>query len=115
LKRENGREALEILKEQPEKIDMILLDLMMPEMDGTTFLEKKAEDEKTAGIPVIIITVDDTVGRQMQTLSLGAEDYIVKPFVPEIALRRVDNILGIGRLMGQVAAFGETGLEVGKV
>lgn len=90
---ENGKEALEILAKNPREIDLILLDLMMPVMDGTTFLEYKHNDKDIAGIPVIIITADDTTKRQVQTLNMGADDYIVKPFVPEIAMRRVSHVL----------------------
>lgn len=90
---ENGQVALEVLAANPGKIDIILLDLMMPVMDGTTFLEHKRNIPQIAGIPVIIITADDTTKRQVQALELGADDYIVKPFVPEIAIRRVKNVL----------------------
>lgn len=90
---ENGQEALDILAGHSGEIDIILLDLMMPLMDGTEFLKRKHEDEAIADIPVIIITSDDTTKRQVQSLELGADDYIVKPFVPEIAIRRVHNVL----------------------
>lgn len=90
---ENGQEALDFLTGHPGEVDIILLDLMMPLMDGTEFLERKHEDEAIADIPVIIITSDDTTKRQVQSLELGADDYIVKPFVPEIAIRRVHNVL----------------------
>lgn len=93
IEAENGKHALEILSQKRGEIDIILLDLMMPVMDGTTFLEKKSVDVKISGIPVIIITADDTTRRQIQTLELGADDYIVKPFIPEIAIRRVENVL----------------------
>lgn len=93
MEAENGKEALEVLAKNSGNIDIILLDVMMPVMDGTTFLEYKRNDKKIAGIPVIIITADDTTKRQMQTLNLGADDYIVKPFVPEIAMRRVSQVL----------------------
>lgn len=56
--------------------------------------------------PVIIITADDTTGHQIQMLQLGAEDYIVKPFVPEIAMRRVENVLGAGRLLKRMSVAG---------
>lgn len=90
---ENGQEALDILAGHSGEVDIILLDLMMPLMDGTEFLKRKHEDEAIADIPVIIITSDDTTKRQVQSLELGADDYIVKPFVPEIAIRRVHNVL----------------------
>lgn len=76
-------------------------------MDGMEFLKRKQQDAVLAGIPVIIITADDTTGHQIQMLQLGAEDYIVKPFVPEIAMRRVENVLGAGRLLKRVSVAGE--------
>lgn len=111
----NGAEALSILAEHSGEIALILLDLRMPVMDGLTFLERKSKDSGIAGIPVIVITADDTTRRQLQTLELGAEDYIVKPFVPEIAFRRVEHVIGLGRLMGQLVTAGEKGLEGEKI
>ena len=105
LEAENGKQALEILEAHSNNVDIILLDLTMPVMDGTTFLAHKRANHDIAGIPVIIITADDTSVRQTQTLELGADDYIIKPFVPKIALRRVKNVLDArqqfkGRLKG---------------
>lgn len=97
---ENGKEALTYLNEHPGEVDVILLDLMMPVMDGTEFLRHKQSDAAIAGIPVIIITSDDTTRRQAQTMELGADDYIAKPFVPEIAIRRVHNVLEARRTLG---------------
>lgn len=93
IEAENGQEALDYLEKHPEDVDIILLDLIMPLMDGTEFLQCKQENEKISDIPVIIITSDDTANRQVQSLELGADDYIVKPFIPEIARRRVRNVL----------------------
>lgn len=107
LEAENGADAFEVLNRESGKVDIILLDLAMPVMDGMEFLKRKQQDAVLAGIPVIIITADDTTGHQIQMLQLGAEDYIVKPFVPEIAMRRVENVLGAGRLLKRVAVAGE--------
>lgn len=93
LEAENGKEALDYLKMHPGEVNIILLDLMMPVMNGQEFLEQKQENAALADIPVIIITSDDTAKRQAQALELGADDYIVKPFIPEIAIRRVRNVL----------------------
>lgn len=93
LEAESGKDALTYLEEHPGEVDIILLDLMMPVMDGTEFLQHKRQNAAIAEIPVIIITSDDTTRRQAQALELGADDYIVKPFVPEIAIRRVHNVL----------------------
>lgn len=107
LEAENGADAFEVLNRESGKVDIILLDLAMPVMDGMEFLKRKQQDAVLAGIPVIIITADDTTGHQIQMLQLGAEDYIVKPFVPEIAMRRVENVLGAGRLLKRVSVAGE--------
>lgn len=46
-----------------------------------------------ADIPVVIITADDTTEQQIDTMRMGADEYIVKPFIPEIVIRRVENVL----------------------
>jgi DNA-binding response OmpR family regulator len=71
---------------------MILLDLMMPGMNGQTFMQERKNDPRILNIPVVIITADDTTEQQVLTMELGASDYIVKPFIPEIVTRRVQNV-----------------------
>ena len=88
----DGEEALHILEEQNYKVDMILLDLMMPGMNGQTFMQERKNDPRILNIPVVIITADDTTEQQVLTMELGASDYIVKPFIPEIVTRRVQNV-----------------------
>ena len=88
----DGEEALRILEEQNYKVDMILLDLMMPGMNGQTFMQERKNDPRILNIPVVIITADDTTEQQVLTMELGASDYIVKPFIPEIVTRRVQNV-----------------------
>lgn len=91
LEAENGKEALELLKEQ--RVDIILLDVAMPVMDGITFLEHRCNNDVISDIPVIIMTADDTPEQQIKALSMGANDYMVKPFVKELVIRRVENVL----------------------
>ncbi|MEG2000687.1 MAG: EAL domain-containing protein, partial [Evtepia sp.] len=93
LEAENGVEALEILKEKQNRIDLILLDISMPVMDGKKFLQYKNTLPELDGVPVIMITADDSPEQQISTFSLGANDYIVKPFIPEVVTRRVQNVL----------------------
>jgi Response regulators consisting of a CheY-like receiver domain and a winged-helix DNA-binding domain len=81
---------MEMLKEHND-IGIILLDIVMPEMNGWEFLEIKKNDGDIAGIPVIIITAEDKLSDQEQAASLGITDYITKPFVPEIVRKRVNN------------------------
>lgn len=105
----NGREA--IYAARREKPDLILLDLMMPEMDGYTFLKQYRQESQT---PVIIITAKEEETDAVLGLELGADDYVIKPFrMRELAsrvravLRRVE---GAGK-PGRVFKAGELELD----
>ncbi|MEG1747000.1 MAG: EAL domain-containing protein [Oscillospiraceae bacterium] len=89
----NGAEAIEVLRLHPNEIDLILLDITMPVMDGTEFLQYKKGVPELDGLPVIIITADDSPKQQVNTFSLGANDYLIKPFIPEVVTRRVQNVM----------------------
>ncbi|MEG1687735.1 MAG: EAL domain-containing protein, partial [Angelakisella sp.] len=103
LEAENGREALELLQSNRAQIDLILLDISMPVMDGKEFLQSKKNLPEFDGIPVIMITADDSPSQQISTLSLGANDYIVKPFIPEVVTRRVKNVVESNRRFKEMA------------
>ncbi|MEG7531620.1 MAG: EAL domain-containing protein, partial [Hungatella sp.] len=90
---ENGVQAIQILQEHQNQIDLILLDISMPVMDGKEFLQYKKRLPELDVIPVIIITADDSPQQQISTFTLGANDYIMKPFIPEVVTRRVKNVL----------------------
>jgi diguanylate cyclase (GGDEF)-like protein len=92
---ESGKQALEIIeKDLP---DLILLDVMMPEMDGFQVIHKLKSKERTQNIPVIFITALHSFRSEEAGLSLGAVDYIKKPFIPSIVQARVRNILTMVR------------------
>lgn len=76
----NGREALDLLHKQLAPA-VILLDLMMPEMDGPQFREAQLSEPELASIPVIIISADRKVEEKAR--ALGARDYAVKPLDPD--------------------------------
>lgn len=78
LQAENGREAIEKLKENP--IDLVLLDVMMPELNGYEVLKLMKADKKLRNIPVIMITALDDMESTVKCIELGAEDYLPKPF-----------------------------------
>jgi len=78
LEAANGREALKRLKETD--VDLIFLDLMMPEMDGLTFLKEKQGDAQISGIPVIVCSALGERETVEKAHDLGAHSYIVKPF-----------------------------------
>ncbi|WLR42735.1 response regulator transcription factor [Bacillus carboniphilus] len=84
----NGKEALKIVTSI--KPNLILLDVMMPEMDGFTVAEKILENEKT---PIIFLTARGDEWDRIYGLKLGAEDYIVKPFSPGELVARVEVVL----------------------
>lgn len=102
LEASNGKEALELTRKNCHHIDLILLDVMMPVMDGKEFLKRKNEDMSIAGIPVVIITSDDSAQQQVNALTMGANDYVVKPFIPEVVIRRVCNVLESQKRVGKV-------------
>lgn len=102
LEAENGQQALDVLKEYQNQVDIILLDLRMPVMDGTEFLEIKRATTGLSDIPIIIITADESAECQVNTLALGANDYIIKPFIEEIVVRRVDNVLESNRRFREI-------------
>ena len=87
----NGVQALERLADG--LIDLILLDVIMPEMNGYEVLRQIKENEKFKEIPVIFISALDKVDDEEKGLALGAADYISKPFHPSIVKLRVENHL----------------------
>ena len=89
LEAENGREALEIFQREPD-IALILLDVMMPEMDG---FETLKELRHISDVPVLMLTARAEEQDELQGFSLGADEYIAKPFSPKVLLARIDAIL----------------------
>ncbi len=90
----SGEDALAIVEEQPD-IDLILLDIMTPGLDGCDFLEKLKRNPGTAGICVIVLTALEGVKSIVKTLSAGASDYIAKPFDNDELLARVEMHLNV--------------------
>lgn len=88
----NGAVALEYIKEHHKEIDIILLDLVMPVMNGFQLLEKIMEDEDLRDIPVVI-TSQYGEGNEERTLEMGALDYLTKPYNEKLVVRRVGNAL----------------------
>lgn len=88
----NGEEAWERLTQGNGRFSLVFLDLMMPVMDGVTFLKKKQEDQRFADLPVIVLTADSK--KEVECLRLGALDFIKKPYESaEIVRARVWRII----------------------
>jgi two-component system, OmpR family, response regulator VicR len=88
-----GKEGLEIVRKNHP--DLVLLDLMMPEMDGWEVYQQMKADETTKDIPVIVVTakaqsIDKVLGLHIAKV----DDYIAKPFSPQELLASVDSVLG---------------------
>lgn len=90
LEAENGQVALDIFYENNNKINLILLDVMMPILDGIQTL-KQLRDFSL--VPVVMLTAKSEENDELLGLRIGADDYITKPFSPTILLARVENIL----------------------
>lgn len=88
LEASNGEEGLFIFSAQ--KIDLILLDIMMPVMDGITMLEKLRE---VSTVPVILLTAKGEEEDKLQGYDYGADDYVTKPFSPKVLIAKVKALL----------------------
>jgi len=91
LKAMNGKEALEKLAREKD-IDLILLDINMPVMNGIQFLEHVRTDGKHTHIPIIIISTEGKEEDTLRGLSLGAKGYIVKPFKSVVLHNMIESI-----------------------
>ena len=83
----NGREALEAATR--EKPDLVLLDVMMPELDGFQVCSRLKQDEATRGIPVVILTAKAEAKDVTRAVNSGAVDYVVKPYDPQVLQQKV--------------------------
>ncbi len=87
----DGMDALEKIKQQMP--DMIISDLMMPNMDGLQLTDRLKNDPSTSHIPVILLTAKSAIESRLEALKYGADDYITKPFSPEYLMARIENVL----------------------
>lgn len=100
----NGREGLEtILKEKP---DLVISDVMMPEMDGITLCRKIKQNININHIPIILLTAKSKAEDQIEGLEIGADAYIVKPFNTELLRTTISNLIANrerlrGKLVGE--------------
>jgi sigma-B regulation protein RsbU (phosphoserine phosphatase) len=96
----NGREALDRLAAQP--FDLVLLDIMMPEMNGYEVLERLKADARLRHVPVIMISAVDELESVVRCVELGAEDYLPKPFNPTLLRARIGASLEKKRLRDEI-------------
>jgi len=89
----NGKDALKKLLDNNNKIHGVILDICMPQMDGRETLEAIKNNEKTNKTPILMLTGENAVSDLSQCLTLGANDYMVKPFEPHTLISRLQKIL----------------------
>lgn len=90
LEAKDGEEALDVFEENKEKIHLVLLDVMMPKVDGWTVLRKIRSDSK---VPVIMLTARGEEQDELFGFELGVDEYVSKPFSPKILVARIEAIL----------------------
>ena len=90
LEAEDGEKALEVFEENRNKINLIILDVMMPKLDGWSVLRQIRQDSK---VPIIMLTARGEEQDELFGFELGVDEYISKPFSPKILVARVEAIL----------------------
>ena len=103
---ENGREAVEFL--QDRLVDMLLLDLLMPEMDGFEVLAQLQADDRLKHIPVLIISASERMEDVVRCIEMGATDYLPKPFDPVLLRARVNASMNMKHMRDLEREYTET-------
>ncbi len=88
---ESGRRALEMLR--AESFDLVLLDILMPEMDGYEVLRQMKRDRALRAVPVIVLSALDEMENVQRSLEMGAEDFLPKSFDPAVLREKVEKII----------------------
>lgn len=109
---EDGVQALEMLPLHP--IDLVLLDIMMPRMNGYDVLEKAKNDPALRHIPIIMISAVDDLDSVVKCVEMGADDYLFKPFNPILLKARISASLEKKRLRDQEQNFLQSGGSAGE-
>ena len=89
----DGEDALRLLRER--RMDLVLTDVNMPNMNGEEFVRRLGEDALLRNIPVIVVSTDASRHRVRRMLALGARGYVTKPFLPEALRDEVEKAMGV--------------------
>jgi adenylate cyclase len=98
LQADNGVQALDVLAARPGRVDVVLLDVLMPELDGYETLAAMKADESTRHIPVLIVSSVEELDSVVRCIELGASDYLTKPINASILAARINASLAAKRL-----------------
>ena len=105
----DGEEALDIIFESNQKVDLVILDVMMPKYDGWYVLERVRD---YLNIPVIMLTARSDEYDQLKGFKLGADDYVTKPFSPSVLMARVNKLLKRDKIIHQEINFGAIKMDL---
>ena len=108
----NGADALKVLFDENSNIDLVLLDVMMPQIDGWETLKNIRNNEKTKYLPVIMITAVSEEHKIVSGLKHGADDYVVKPFILPNLLARIEAVLRRSKWQGELSAKKDVNREI---
>lgn len=89
----DGKEAMEIL--QRERVDILVTDWNMPEMDGLALVKAVRADEKLESLPILMVTTENAKDDILNALRSGVDNYAVKPFTQEVIEEKIGKLLGI--------------------
>lgn len=109
---ENGKQAIELIERAHEQLSVVLLDLIMPEVDGFTVLKWMREKDLIGRIPVMVISGETSSEAEKKCFDYGVSDFIQKPFNEAIVIRRVQNIVNLFTYQNQLEEKVEKQTEV---
>lgn len=104
----NGKKGLETYKENPEEFDMVILDIMLPDMDGITICREMRKESES--VPILMLTAKDSESDEVIGLEIGADDYVTKPFSPLTLVARIKSLMR--RTLGQSDSSEDTEYEI---
>ena len=106
---QDGRQALELFNEKIQELDLILLDVMLPELDGWTVCR---EIRKQSNVPIVMLTARSEDFDEVHGLEIGADDYVKKPIKPSTLIARINALLRRTEKAESKATMSYNGLEV---
>ncbi|MEG2371653.1 MAG: response regulator [Hydrogenoanaerobacterium sp.] len=98
LEASDGQEALHLLEEHSAEFSAVMLDLVMPVIDGYDILKLLKNDIRYTNLPVVVITGDGSKANEKKALALGAWDFVSKPYNPQIIMFRLHNVIDRSQL-----------------
>lgn len=97
LEADNGYDTIELIRSNRSRLALVLLDLVMPRLDGYEVLKQMRAEGLLRQIPVVVVTSEDSAESEIHSFDLGASDIIMKPFEPHVVKRRANNVIELYR------------------